>query len=85
MTFVVAGIKDGYKEIGRLAKPLLDAGAIDPHHRKAAADPFGKRHNVGRHTAGLMRKEMARPPHAALDFIENQQETMFVTKRTQPP
>ena len=29
VTFVVAGIKDGYKEIGRLAKPLLDAGAID--------------------------------------------------------
>lgn len=29
VTFVVVGIKDGYKEIGRLAKPLLDAGAID--------------------------------------------------------
>ena len=29
VTFVVAGIKDGYKEIGRLAKPLLDGGAID--------------------------------------------------------
>lgn len=29
VTFVIVGIKDGYKEIGRLAKPLLDAGAID--------------------------------------------------------
>jgi nitroreductase len=29
VTFVVVGIKDGYKEIGRLAKPLLDAGVID--------------------------------------------------------
>jgi nitroreductase len=29
VTFVVVGIKDGYKEIGRLVKPMLDAGAID--------------------------------------------------------
>jgi nitroreductase len=29
VTFVVVGIKDGYKEIARLAKPLLDNGAID--------------------------------------------------------
>jgi len=29
VTFVVVGVKDGYKEIGRLAKPLLDAGTID--------------------------------------------------------
>jgi nitroreductase len=29
VTFVVVGVKDGYKEIGRLAKPLLDSGTID--------------------------------------------------------
>jgi nitroreductase len=27
--FVLVGIKDGYKELGRLVKPLLEAGAID--------------------------------------------------------
>lgn len=34
VTFVITGIKDGYKEIARLAKPLHDSGAID----KAAYD-----------------------------------------------
>src|ERR1035441_5312345 len=48
--------------------------------REAAADPLCDGHDVRHHACDFIGKELAEPPYAALHFIENQQESMFVAK-----
>ena len=49
--------------------------------RKPAADPLGDRHDIGFDPAQFIRKELAGPPDAGLDLVEDEQEAMLVAQR----
>ena len=51
--------------------------------RVAAADALGHQHDVGRDPGPFMGEELARPPHAALDLVEDQQKPVFVAEIAQ--
>ena len=48
--------------------------------RKPAPDPFGDGHDIRLDSRQFVREQFAGPPHAALDFVQNQQGSFFVAK-----
>ena len=48
--------------------------------RKAAAEPFGERHDVGRDAGMFIGEELAGAAHARLHLVKDQQQAVFVTK-----
>ena len=54
-------------------------------HRKAAAQRLRHRHDIGRDARPLMREQLARPPHARLHLVEDQQQPVFVADLAQRP
>ena len=51
--------------------------------RKPAPDPFGDGHDVRLDSRQFVREKLARPAHPALDFVQNQQDSLFVAKSSQ--
>src|SRR4029078_1144626 len=56
-----------------------EAGA----ERKTAADPFGNRHDVGRHAHMLIGEQRPGAGDAGLHLVENQHEAMLVAESAQ--
>ena len=50
---------------------------------KAAAQPLGRRHDVGLDAGPFMGEELAGAAHAALDLVEEQQQAVFVADGAQ--
>ena len=48
--------------------------------RKAAADALGRGHDVGRDAIMLIGEELAGAAHAALHFVEKQQQAVLVAE-----
>ena len=51
--------------------------------RKAAAERLGDRHDVGRHAGMLIGEQLAGAAHAALHFVEDQQQAVLVAELAQ--
>ena len=46
-------------------------------HRQSSAEAFGARQNIRPHTEMLPCIELARPAHAGLHLVENQEDILF--------
>ena len=68
---------------------VLEAGGFfrrkQRRQRHAAADPFSKRHDVGRDCSVLVMEQLAGAAHAGLDLVEDQQQAIRVGQRPQLP
>ena len=51
--------------------------------RKAAADPLGDRHDVGRDAQPIISEQLAGAPNAGLDFVEDQKQAVLVAQFAQ--
>ena len=56
------------------------AGGEHRADRKAAAERFCKRHHVGNDPSALVGEQFAGAAHAALHFVENEQEPVLIAK-----
>ncbi len=52
-------------------------------HGEATADAFGNGHDIRRDAGPFMREQLARAAGAGLDLVENEQQAVLVTQRTQ--
>ena len=70
-------VRAGRHALGRLG------GAKHGADRKAAAEPLGQPHHVGRHAAKLVAEQVSEPADAGLHLVKRQQQTVLVAQRPQ--